>query len=112
MAGDVFLVDTNVLIRWVQPHDPSYQVVETALHQLVRSHAVLYYTSQNLGEFWNALTRPTDRNGYGLSPGEANRLAQEVEARLRLLPDSVLVHQEWRKMLVDHSISHLRCSGT
>jgi len=105
MAQDVFLVDSNILIRWVQPHDPSYPVVDAALNHLVRSHAELYYTSQNLGEFWNALTRPVGSNGYGLSPQDANRRAQEVEARFRLLPDSVLVHEEWRRMLVEYGIS-------
>jgi predicted nucleic acid-binding protein len=65
----------------------------------------LCYTSQNLGEFWNALTRPADRNGYGLSPIEANRCARSIESRLRLLSDSLAVHQEWRRLLVDHNVS-------
>ncbi len=34
------------------------------------------YTSQNLGEFWNVLTRPIDRNGFGLTPAEANDRAR------------------------------------
>jgi predicted nucleic acid-binding protein len=105
MPSDVFLVDSNVLIRWAQLHDPNHSVVSRALNRLVQSHAVLYYTSQNLGEFWNTVTRPIDRNGYGLSPKEANELAQEIEAQFRLLPDSILVHQEWRRMLVDYGIS-------
>jgi hypothetical protein len=75
MAANAFLVDTNVLIRWVQQQDAAYPVVCGAISQLLQSDAVLYYTSQNLGEFWNTLTRPTDRNGYGLSPKEANELA-------------------------------------
>jgi hypothetical protein len=57
MARDVVLVDTNVLLRWVQRHDPAYPLVSEAIDRLFRSGAVLYYTSQNLGEFWNTLTR-------------------------------------------------------
>jgi predicted nucleic acid-binding protein len=105
MAANAFLVDTNVLIRWVQQQDAAYPVVCGAISQLLQSDAVLYYTSQNLGEFWNTLTRPTDRNGYGLSPKEANELALEVETQIGLLPDSIHVHREWRKMLVDYGIS-------
>ena len=105
MAGDVLLDDTNVLIRSVQPLDPAYISITTALNQLARSRAVLYYTSQNLGEFWNALTRPISRNGFGLTPEEANRKAKQVEAQLELLADSAHVHREWRQMLVDYSIS-------
>jgi len=105
VAGDVLLVDTNILIRSVQPRDPAYGVVTAALSQLVSANAVLYYTSQNLGEFWNALTRPIVRNGFGLSPQEADGQARQIEGRLRLLYDSALVHHEWRQMLVDYGIS-------
>ncbi len=66
---------------------------------------VLCYTSQNVGEFWNACTRAADRNGYGLSPQEAGRLAKTFEERLRLLPDGLAVHEEWRRILVTHSVS-------
>lgn len=41
----------------------------------------------------------------GLPPEEADRRARFFEDRLRLLPDSLAVHNEWRRMLVAHSIS-------
>ena len=66
---------------------------------------VLCYTSQNVAEFWNALTRPVARNGYGLSPEAADRRARRFESRLRLLPDSLAVHKEWRGLLVKHGVS-------
>jgi hypothetical protein len=53
---------------------------------------VLCYTSQNVGEFWNVCTRPVDRNGYGLSPQETDRLAKTFEEKPRLLPDSLAKH--------------------
>lgn len=105
MAGTPYLIDSNILIRWVQPSDPDYADAEAALEILARQAAVLCYTSQNLAEFWNACTRPVNRNGYGLSPQEADRRARLFEEKLRLLPDSPLVHQEWRKLIVAHSVS-------
>jgi len=57
MAEALCLVDSNILIRWVQPADPDYTLVEGALASLLRSGAILCYASQNLGEFWNASTR-------------------------------------------------------
>lgn len=105
MAGELVLVDSNVLIRWLQPRDPAFPAIEASLAQLARSGAVLCYTSQNLGEFWNVLTRPVERNGYGLTPEEADRQARLVEARFRLLPDSLAVHEEWRRLLVARGIS-------
>ncbi len=105
MAGTSYLIDSNILIRWVQPIDPDYAAVESALDALARQGAILCYTSQNLAEFWNACTRPAERNGYGLTPKEADRRARIFEGKLKLLPDSLLVHREWRKLLVSHNVS-------
>lgn len=105
MARQLYLIDSNVLIRWVQPNDPGFPIADAALDRLLLSNADLCYVSQNLGEFWNALTRPANRNGYGFSPMEANRCAISVESRFRLLPDSLAVHDEWRRLLVDYCVS-------
>lgn len=105
MARNTFLLDSNILIRWVQQNDPSHSIVQAALVQLVASGADLHFTSQNIGEFWNALTRPAERNGYGFSPRDANDLAQRVETHFSLLPDNIEVHREWRRMLVDYGVS-------
>jgi predicted nucleic acid-binding protein len=40
-----------------------------------------------------------------LSPEEADRSAISVESRLRFLPDSATVHQEWRRLLVLYRVS-------
>jgi predicted nucleic acid-binding protein len=99
------LVDTNVLLRWVQPQSLDFLTVSSALERLTRRNVALCYTSQNLGEFWNACTRPLDRNGFGLTPAETDDRAKWIESRIRLLPDSSHVHQEWRRLLVSHQVS-------
>jgi predicted nucleic acid-binding protein len=103
MAGTPYLVDSNVLLRWIKPDDRDCPVVVAAIDAVLQQGAVLCYTSQNVAEFWNTCTRPLDRNGYGLSPQEADRRATFFEDRL--LPDSVAVHQEWRRLLVTHNVS-------
>jgi predicted nucleic acid-binding protein len=105
MADSRCLLDTNILLRWIKPDDRDYQVVTSAIEAMLLAHTVLCYTSQNFGEFWNTCTRPSERNGYGLAPKEADRRAGFFENRLYLLPDSLAVHNEWRRMLVAHSIS-------
>jgi hypothetical protein len=111
MAGTLYLLDSNILIRWVQPSDPDYVSVETALDTLIGQKAILCYTSQNLAEFWNACTRPANRNGYGLTPQETDKRARFFESKLRLLPDSLLVHQEWRKLLPAYNVSGVQVHG-
>jgi len=105
MPGELWLADTNVLIRWLQPHDRDYPIAQRALPRLENVAAIPCYTSQNLGEFWNVLTRPANRNGYGLTPAEADSQARVIETRFRLLPDAPAVHEEWRRLLVDYSVS-------
>jgi predicted nucleic acid-binding protein len=105
MTGTLYLVDSNVLLRWVKPDDRDYPLVVSAIEIALERGAVLCYTSQNLGEFWNTCTRPLERNGYGLAPREADRRAEIFEDKLRLLADNLAVHQEWRSLLVTHNVS-------
>jgi predicted nucleic acid-binding protein len=99
------LLDSNILIRWLEPGNPDQIVVKSALDRLMLAGDDLCYTSQNLGEFWNSMTRPANRNGYGLSPEEADIRARDVEAWFNLLPDTPYIHIEWRKILVDYRVS-------
>jgi predicted nucleic acid-binding protein len=100
-----YLVDTNVLLRFVRPDDRDYPVARSAVHQLWTAGEHLCYTSQNLAEFWNTCTRPGEMNGYGLSIAEADQRAKLVEELLTFLEDSKAVHLEWRKLIVAHSVS-------
>jgi len=99
------LLDSNILLRWVEPDQPDQVIVARALDRLQLADADLCYTSQNLGEFWNTLTRPADRNGYGLTPSQADRRAHSIESRITLLPDTPDVHIEWRHLLVTYKVS-------
>ena len=99
------LLDSNILIRWVEPEQPDQVIVAGALDRLKLADIDLCYTSQNLADFWNTLSRPADRNGYGLTPAQADRRAHAIESRISLLPDTPDVHIEWRRLLVTHNIS-------
>jgi predicted nucleic acid-binding protein len=105
MAETPYLVDSNVLLRWVKPDHTDYPAIVSATGAILRGDGVLCYTSQNVAEFWNACTRPQDRNGYGLSPQETDRRARLFEEKFRLLPDTLAVHEQWRRLLVTHNVS-------
>ena len=55
------------------------------------------YTHQNIAELWNAMTRPINRNGFGLAIADAEREVQELEAGMSLLADSEAVYREVAK---------------
>jgi predicted nucleic acid-binding protein len=100
-----YLVDTNVFLRLVPRNDPDRNTVLNAFRKLNTKNEELVYTSQILAEFWTVCTRPsTARGGYGLSPEMTERNASLIERYCRLLPDSLDTHQEWRRLIVTHSV--------
>jgi predicted nucleic acid-binding protein len=85
--------------------DPQHKIVANSLGVLAGQATVLYYTHQNIAELWNAMTRPVDRNGLGLSVHEAEQEVQVIEAGMRLLTDGEAVYREWRRIVTQFSIS-------
>lgn len=100
-----YLIDTNVFLRLVPRIDPDRQIVLQALQKLRTANESIYYTTQVLAEFWVVCTRPaTARGGYGLSPEKTEQKARMIERYCQLLPESMLVHQEWRRLIVAHAV--------
>jgi predicted nucleic acid-binding protein len=104
MAAGAHLTDTNILLRVAQRNDPHYGLIRSALASLQASGATLFYTPQNMAEFWNVCTRPVRQNGYGLSIDETNRRAELIERGFTLLPDDPRIHTEWRRLVVAHAV--------
>jgi hypothetical protein len=48
MAGTPYLVDSNVLLRWVKPDDRDYPLVVSAIDATLQRGAVFCYTSRAL----------------------------------------------------------------
>jgi predicted nucleic acid-binding protein len=89
----------------VEP-DPQHGVIRSALRKLRLNNEQRFYTSQNLAEFWSVCTRPAvARGGLGLSIADADRRARIIERLFTLLPDDASVHEEWRRMVVQYSVS-------
>jgi predicted nucleic acid-binding protein len=106
------LLDTNILLRMSQRDDPHYPAIRAALVALRRQGTRLCYTSQTLGEFWNASTRPLDKNGFGLNIAETDSMAREIERDFEFLPDSRAVHDRWRRLLVEYEVKGVQVHDT
>lgn len=105
MAVAAHLLDTNILLRITRRDDPDHAIVSGALARLAEEGGLLYYTHQNIAEFWNVCTRPADRNGFGLSIADTDRQARAIERSMILLPDNAAIYHEWRRLVVAHSVS-------
>lgn len=66
-----FLVDTNLLLRSVEPTHPMYGDASNAIATLLGQGEQLHIVPQNLIEFWNVYTRPAQKNGLGHTLAEA-----------------------------------------
>ena len=64
----------------------------------------MYFTLQNMSEFWNVATRPAANNGLGFSIALTLGELQKIERFLTVLPDSPAVYAEWKRLVVKHSV--------
>jgi predicted nucleic acid-binding protein len=105
MLRTAYLVDTNILLRLAQTRSPDHAKIRNCVDLLWANGANLFYTSQNLAEFWNVCTRPSDKNGLGVSMEETERRAIFIERQLMLVADSEATHRAWRKLVLAEKVS-------
>lgn len=101
----IYIPDTNNLLRFAIRADVQHAVVLSAIRKLKSNGDKIYILPQTCVEFWNVCTRPTSRNGFGLSVQQANHSLRLVEKIFPLLPDDENVHKEWRKLVVKFGVS-------
>jgi predicted nucleic acid-binding protein len=93
------LIDTNILLRSVQPNHPLFAQATGAVAKLIRRKDGVFFCSQNIAEFWNVATRPADQNGLGLSHDEVLRELASIERLLTLLPDIPSVYSAGKEIV-------------
>ena len=90
------LVDTNILLRSVEPLHPQHSIAVEAVYRLLAEGTPVYFTLQNIAEFWNVATRPIENNGLGFSILSTLGEVEKVEDLLTLLPDTPAVYAAWK----------------
>jgi predicted nucleic acid-binding protein len=100
-----YLTDSNILLRIGRRGDADHEIVSAAIAVIRKAGSLLYFTQQNVAEFWNVSTRPTEKNGFGLSIADTERAVRSFEKAIILLPDNRDGYDEWRRLVVAHSVS-------
>jgi predicted nucleic acid-binding protein len=98
------LLDTNILLRLLQPHHPHSPLAERALSTLRGRGEVLHLAAQNLVELWAVITRPTGENGLGLTTEQARAEIDALKQLFVLLPEVPLL-EEWESLVVAYRVS-------
>ena len=100
----MYLIDTNILIRFLLPNDPAYQSVRRAVTTLKTRRERAVTTSQNLIEFWRVCTRPRDKNGLGLSVAATNHRLQLLERHFQVLRDESTAYTRWKALVFAYGV--------
>lgn len=101
----IYIPDTNILLRFAVRTDPQHSVVHSAIKKLKDGEDEIRILPQTCVEFWNVFTRPANRNGFGFSVQKADHVLRLVEKIFPLLSDNENVHKEWRKVVIQSSVS-------
>ena len=89
-------IDTNILLRAVQPAHPMHAVAVAAPQRLMSQEEPLVITVQNVAEFWNAATRPVKYN----NPATGHTSSQCFHSEVANLTNyfARLICLSWRAM--------------
>jgi predicted nucleic acid-binding protein len=99
-----YLIDTNVLLRLFRKDDPLHQLIKATLSDLNGQGTGLYFSLQNIAEFWNVCTRPAGRNGFGLTTAETNKCIEQLEHTMTFLPGNERVYSIWRQLVIANDV--------
>lgn len=100
-----YLLDTGILLRFVDDRDALHPVVQEAVETLVGRKEELYAATQNIGEFWNVATRPTSNNGLGLPSGEVLRLIESgIETVSGIMLDVNATYSEFKRIVSKYNV--------
>jgi predicted nucleic acid-binding protein len=98
------LLDTNILLRLMQPHSADAPIAEKAILCLRAKSETLQITAQNLVEFWAVATRQVIQNGLGLTVQQAMAEIQSFKQFFVLLPELPL-QSEWERLVTTYGVS-------
>jgi predicted nucleic acid-binding protein len=98
------LLDTDILIRLMNPLAAQAVIAERALNALRASGEELQITAQNLVEFWAVATRPVAENGLGIAVEQAINELSALKSLFVLLPE-IPLQSEWERLVSQYSVS-------
>jgi predicted nucleic acid-binding protein len=90
-----YLLDTNVVVRLMEPSAPEHVTVADAVRRLVRDGHLLALAPQILTELWVVATRPADANGFGWSTTKTAEVIAHLRARFAVLDDGPAAFERW-----------------
>ena len=99
------LIDTNLLLRLVEPSAPRQGVANQAILRQESVGNEIVLVPQCLFEFWAVATRTRTANGLGYTVDSAKLLVEKFGREIRLLPDTPDLADRWFDLVTQHNVT-------
>ena len=99
------LVDANILVRLRDAASPHHTPCAEAVRRGIDSGYTLMVCTQAFIEYWVVATRPTDVNGLGLTPTQAEADLQDFELTFLALLEPPGICARWHELVVRYGVS-------
>ena len=107
-----YLVDTNIWLRSIAIDHQDYTIAVNAVETLLRQGNELYFVPQVIAEFWNACTRPKERNGFGLTLQEVKLEVERLESLLLLGEEVPAIYPIWKDLIDRYQVRGVNVHDT
>lgn len=98
------VVDTNILVRLVLPHDPLSPIAQAAIDELQKRGEALLIAPQSLMEFWAVATRPPVANGLDFTNDKVLEEVRRMESLFRVIDQPLGTFRCWRRLVETHEV--------
>jgi predicted nucleic acid-binding protein len=102
----LYLLDTNILLGFVNTASPERQLVFDAVSRLVAQRHKCVITGQVLVEFWVVATRPKNVNGFAWTVEKTSEAVDKLISQFELLEENPLIFNYWLQL-----VTTIRTSG-
>lgn len=99
-----YLLDTNILLRLLDPSSPEHQLVKQAMYLVAKSEDMAVVVPQSIVELWAVATRPVSVNGLGLSLEKTRFEIDDLLTHYELLRDNEFIFDTWLELVTTHQV--------
>ena len=101
----IYILDSNILLRLAEVPHPTHRVADDAIQKLLAQGHSCAVFPQNVREFWNTATRPSDKNGLGLTPAQTQAQIASLLGLYPVLEDGLPAYREWLMLVQAQNVS-------
>jgi len=100
----LYLADTNIFLRLAEPKHPMHAEARSVISALTAKGDNICVVPQNIIEFWNVATRPSDKNGLGYTCQQTQTEVEKIEKLFHFILDTPAIYAEWKQLVISHAI--------